>query len=114
MKKTCKEMLALSHGNLVRNCQKIKNWLQEIRGEPAANYEQINLQINMIYKTKLPTKTHGYTFNLCGNGPPCPSFGSISQWNEVLAYGAMEEMGEWLERKGSQGTHTGSIMIGRE
>ena len=35
----------------------------------------------------------------CGNGPPCPSFGSTSLWNGVLAYGAIEEKGEWLERK---------------
>ena len=26
----------------------------------------------------------------------------------------MEERGEWLERCGSQGTHTSIIMIGRE
>ena len=34
-----------------------------------------------------------------------------------LAYRLMEQMrerGEWLERCGSQGTHMGSIMIGRE
>ena len=51
---------------------------------------------------------------LFGNGPPCPSFGSTSLWDGVLACGAMEERGEWLERCGSQGTHAGNIMIGRE
>ena len=39
---------------------------------------------------------------------------STSLWNGVLDYGAMEERGEWLERKGSQDTHMGSIMIRRE
>ena len=61
-------------------------------------------------------KTNGYIFCLGGNGPPCPSFGSTSlygmeawlveQWRRVRVNG--------LRGKGSQGTHTSIIMIGRE
>ena len=68
----------------------------------------------MSYKTKTIMK-ETWLYLLCGNGPPCPSFGSTSQWDGVFAYGAMEERGvNGLRGKGSQGTHTGSITIGRE
>ena len=59
---------------------------------------------------------HKYTFNLHGNGPPCPSYGSTSLFGmeawlvEQWRRGRVND----LRGKGSQGTHTGSITIGRE
>ena len=54
--------------------------------------------------------------SLGGNGPPCPSFGSTSQWNG--SFGSMEKWKRGkvngLRGKWSKGTHTGSITIGRE
>ena len=59
---------------------------------------------------------HKYTFSLGGNATPCPSFGSTSLFG--MEYWLVEQWRRGrvngLRGKGSQGTHTGIITIGRE
>ena len=92
-----------------------EKWMQEIKGKTCSKPIE-NKPLNKIsYQTKTTMKENGYTFCLGGNGPPCPSFGSTSlfgmeawlveKWRRGRVNG--------LRGKGSQGTHMGSVTIGR-
>ena len=43
-----------------------------------------------------------------------PYQAATSLWNGIWLMEQVRERDEWLERDGSQGTHTGRVTVGRE